>query len=43
MKVAGRSVLLVVLPATVDNTVDMDLTTVHNNLERSQSLSINKV
>ena len=32
VKVAGRSVLLVGLPATVDNTADMDLMTVHNNL-----------
>lgn len=32
VKVVGRSVLLVGLPETVDNTVDMDLKTVHNNL-----------
>ena len=34
MKVVGRSVLLVGLPETVDNTVDMDLMTVHNNLSK---------
>lgn len=34
MQVAGQSLVFVGLPATVDNTVDMELMAVHNNLRK---------